>query len=186
MTKPTHIAWIDVETNGVDFDSDLLSVAMIITDMTFNDVSEPFEAVVRMSEKDAYAAYDRANDYVKRMHNTAGLWSKLSDPESCRPLHMIDTEMVDLMREVNPKAGSMIIGANVARLDQNMLQRYLPKTYAHLGYHTFDISPIAIFAQTQYNIAEFTGYSGSHNALTDVREAIEEAKYYRQAFVDHL
>lgn len=181
MSNPTHIVWVDTETNGLWMDANLLSIAMIVTDLDFNRVDHPYHAYVKHSPDEFTLSFSRANGHVRQMHMTNGLWRKLLSDET-RTLNQIDREMSDLIKNIAIQydgGANFVMGGDVLRLDQNMMQTYLPETFGLLDYHTFDTSVIKLFAYTQYGIAPFGGYRGTHDALDDVEDAIEEAKYYR-------
>lgn len=181
MSRATHIVWIDTETNGLWMDADLLSIAMIVTTLDFDRVSHPYHAYVKQTPEESKLAFSRATSYDRQMHMTNGLWSKVLDDEA-RTLDVIDNDLLMMLHciatDYNGEA-TFVMGGNALRLDQNMMESNLPNTFGMLDYHTFDTSVIKLFADTQYGIPAFGGYRGTHNALDDVEDAIEEAKYYR-------
>jgi oligoribonuclease len=59
----------------------------------------------------------------------------------------------------------------------------MPTLDAHLHYRLIDVSSIKELSRRWYPRAYFNSppKQGGHRALADIRESIEELKYYRQA-----
>ena len=67
--------------------------------------------------------------------------------------------------------------------DRGFLARDMPELEAHLHYRIIDVSSIKELARRWYPRAYFASPEkrGGHRALADIRETIEELKYYREA-----
>lgn len=75
------IAWIDVETTGLDpKEKSLLQVACLVTDINLKILdNKGFEAYVYADEKQTVSLKQEADPYVQEMHTKTGLWGKLSE-----------------------------------------------------------------------------------------------------------
>jgi oligoribonuclease len=67
--------------------------------------------------------------------------------------------------------------------DRGFLARDMPELEAHLHYRIVDVSSIKELARRWYPRVYFASPEkrGGHRALADIRESIEELKYYREA-----
>lgn len=175
-----NIAWIDVETNGLDAHKNrLLEIAVVITDPELNILHEDgYHAIVHYDEAIWRGMRAHSNAYVQEMHDQTGLWQKLSGPKS-KPLSMIDAELFKYLRWYGRK-GQMPLGGNSPRLDLNFMEQWLPKSYAHISYQMRDVTTVAKLAQAWYpGLPEFRKLS-DHTASLDIRESIRELKHYRR------
>ena len=183
MTK-NYIAWIDVETTGIngykpslfkrrDF---LLEVACLVTDMDLNVLDdEGYQAVVHYSPTQVEKLKKHTNDYVIDMHTKTGLWDKLS---SGKRLSKIDNELSSYIKQFAPEARQAYLGGNSITLDRNFIIPNLPQVGEHLHYRSVDVTSLAILANSWYDGTSFAKRT-EHSAFSDIRESIEELKFLR-------
>lgn len=69
------IVWLDLETTGLDPKKhSILEIAMIATDDNFNQIDDPFTAVIQPLH---LRGYEVADKYVLDMHTKSGLWAEI-------------------------------------------------------------------------------------------------------------
>lgn len=172
-----YISWIDVETTGLEADSEsLLEVAVLITDTDLNIVDEAgFTTAVYYPE--LYAAQIRplATPYVQEMHDKTGLWSRLP---AGKPLSQTDKEMAEYIKQFIPQPKTSWLGGNSITLDRNFLQANLPETFNHIHYRSIDVTSIGGLALWWYD-EKFTK-NLEHSAFADIKESIAELKFLRE------
>lgn len=173
-----RIAWTDVESTGLSpwRGSKLLQVAIIITDGNFNQIAT-HESKIKVSKEVAQEYKESADPYVQEMHTATGLWGKLSDEENI-PLEDWDNHVHSWMLEHLPKAGVARMGGNSITLDRNHLEVYLPKVADHFSYRNLDMTSVEYFLGLTRAHGDFEK-NKTHNALDDIRESINQAKYHR-------
>jgi len=68
--------------------------------------------------------------------------------------------------------------------DRRFMQRYMPKLEAWFHYRNLDVSTLKELARRWHPTA-YKSFSkkGSHRALDDILESIEELRHYRQTFL---
>lgn len=173
MAKTDVITWIDVETTGIKAaDNRLLEVACVMTDTDLNILDEEGYHADIFNDPDF--VYDLANDYVKAMHSTSGLWGRLAYG---KPLDQVDIELQAYIAQFAPEARQARLAGNSVRLDANYIDEYLPLTSEHLHYRIIDVSSIA-YEATLRGI-DIYRKAGTHEAMIDIRESIEELRYLR-------
>jgi oligoribonuclease len=172
------IAWIDVETNGKDARSgeQLLQIAVIVTDKDFNELGE-VESKFYFSREDTEALYAHADDYVKNMHTVTGLWDQLSEPAN-PAREEFDEFLLAWLKQFSPEPGVLKFGGNSIFLDKEFMREFLPKSYEHLSYQTVDMTSVETFL-VDTDGRERYSKKFTHNALDDIRESLEQARYHR-------
>jgi len=168
------IVWADVETTGLRAHKNyLLEIAVLVTDLDLNILDDTgYHAVVNHHKG---FVYNHANDYVRNMHTTSGLWDRL---ESGTPLWKIDEEVLTYIKQFAPTQRTARLAGNSVRLDANFFDEWLPRSAEHLHYRILDVSSIAFEAHIR-GIPLFPK-AETHEAMTDIRESIEELRYLRK------
>jgi oligoribonuclease len=79
-----------------------------------------------------------------------------------------------------PEKSSPICGNSVGQ-DRRFLYQYMPALEGYFHYRTLDVSTLKILA-SRWKPAIMDGFKKkeAHLALDDIRESIEELRYYRQ------
>ena len=91
--------------------------------------------------------------------------------------------MLGYVREHVPEARKAPLAGNSIGTDRGFLARDMPELEAWLHYRMIDVSSIKELARRWYPRAYFAAPAkqGGHRALADIRESIEELRYYRAA-----
>src|SRR5690606_14955963 len=79
--------------------------------------------------------------------------------------------------------GRAPLGGNSVGTDRTFLVRDMPELVAHLHYRVIDVSTIKELARRWFPRAYFQAppKTGNHRALGDIRDSIDELRYYRRA-----
>ena len=73
---------------------------------------------------------------------------------------------------------------NTIHLDRRFMVRYMPKLEAYFHYRNLDVSTLKELARRWHPaVAKGVVKRGSHQALDDILESIEEMRYYREHFL---
>ncbi|KAK6018028.1 oligoribonuclease domain protein, partial [Ostertagia ostertagi] len=79
--------------------------------------------------------------------------------------------------------GKCPLAGNSVHFDRRFISKYMPRLDEHLHYRIVDVSTVKELASRwfpdEYAIA--ISKRGTHRALDDIRESIEELRYYRSA-----
>jgi oligoribonuclease len=171
------LVWIDCEMTGLDLVNDaLIEVAALVTDTELNVLGDGVDVVIRPPQD----AVDQMLDVVRTMHTTSGLLDELAGGTT-----MAEAEAMVLayIREHVPSARKAPLAGNTVFVDRGFLARDMPTLEAHMHYRIVDVSSIKELVRRWYPRVYFNSpvKSGGHRALSDIRESIEELKFYRQA-----
>ena len=175
---PGNLIWIDMEMSGLDPDSDrILEVALIITDSKLDTVAEGPVLVVYQ----ANTVLDRMDDWNKATHAKSGLIERVKG--SALTESDVEQRMVAFLAEHVPARTSPMCGNSICQ-DRRFLARHMPALEAYFLYRNLDVSTLKELAK-RWKPAIMAGLvkHGKHEALADIRESIEELKYYREHFL---
>lgn len=172
-----ELVWIDCEMTGLDLINDaLIEVAAIVTDGELNVLGEGVDVVIKPSDE----ALAQMGDFVRNMHQTSGLLDLLGGGIS---MQAAEEQVLDYIREHVPDGRKAPLAGNTIGTDRAFLARDMPALESHVHYRNVDVSSIKELARRWYPRVYFNtpDKSGNHRALADIRESIEEMRYYREA-----
>jgi oligoribonuclease len=172
-----RLVWIDCEMTGLLLDKDaLIEVAALVTDFELEVLGDGIDVVIKPSDE----AVAQMSPVVTEMHTASGLLAEL---DSGVDLATAENMVLDYIRTEVPEAGKAPLAGNTVSTDRVFLARDMPRLEAHLHYRIVDVSSIKELARRWYPRAYFASPAkhGNHRALADIRESIEELRYYRAA-----
>lgn len=171
------LVWIDCEMTGLDLVQDvLIEVAALVTDGNLNVLGDGVDVVIKPSE----AALRQMGDFVREMHAKSGLLPLLGAGVD---LETAEQQVLDYIREWVPNPRTAPLAGNTIGTDRSFLARDMPTLEQYVHYRNVDVSSIKELARRWYPKAYYNSpaKSGNHRALADIRESIEELRYYREA-----
>lgn len=172
-----RLVWIDCEMTGLDIENDaLIEVAALVTDSELNVLGEGIDVVIRPPAE----ALEQMLDVVRTMHTESGLLGQLD-----AGTNLVDAEgqVMAFIREHVPEGVRPPLAGNSVGTDRAFLARDMHDIDELLHYRIVDVSSIKELVRRWYPRVYFAApkKSGSHRALADIRESIEELRYYRSA-----
>ncbi len=171
-----RIVWIDCEMTGLDLIADaLVEVAVLVTDSELNVLGEGVDVVIRPPAE----AIEQMNDVVREMHTVSGLLDVL---DSGTTLAQAQALALEYIRTWVPEPRKAPLAGNSVGTDRGFLARDMPELEAHLHYRIIDVSSVKELARRWFPRAYYAspGKKGGHRALADIRDSIDELRYYRQ------
>lgn len=173
--REDHLIWIDLEMTGLDAERDsILEIATLVTDSELNLLAEGPELAIAHPESRLQAM----DDWNRNQHSKSGLWKRVL--ESQVSLAEAEQRTLDFLRQWVPAGKSPICGNSVFQ-DRRFLSRWMPTLDAYFHYRQLDVSTLKILARRWApQIAAGMVKNGAHTALADIRESVEELRYYRR------
>jgi len=168
-----YLVWMDLEMTGLDPKVDtILEIATVITDGQLNTVAEGPNIVIHQSD----SVLDAMGDWCKEHHGDSGLTAKVR----ASTISMLDAEQqsLDFIKAHVPEGSSPLCGNSIHQ-DRRFLVPYMPTLEAYLHYRNIDVSTVKELARRWYPAIGAPVKVGEHLALADVRESIDELKFYR-------
>lgn len=171
-TQP--LVWIDCEMTGLNTAVDrIIEIATLITDSELNVLAEGPELVIHRPPE----LLEQMNDWNRKHHGESGLTARVSASE-------IEIEAADEMTasfiKSYVKHGAAPLCGNSVWQDRRFIDMEMPLTAACLHYRNIDVSSFKELARRWYPNFPHFKKQNHHRALDDIRESIEELKYYRK------
>jgi oligoribonuclease len=162
---------------GLDYvDDALVEVAALVTDFELNVLGEGIDLVIAPPPE----AVEQMVPFVRDMHTASGLIDELASGTT-----LADAEAQDLayIREQCADGRRPPLAGNSVGTDRACLARDMPGLETFLHYRNVDVSSIKELSRHWFPKAYFNApaKTGGHRALADIRESIEELRFYRQA-----
>ncbi|MGB8222582.1 MAG: oligoribonuclease [Polyangiales bacterium] len=171
------IVWMDMEMSGLDPETErILEVAVLVTDGELNVVAEGPNLVLHQSDE-VLAAMDSWNT---THHAQSGLTKRVR--ESTIDERQASEALISFLAAHTEKRKAPLAGNSIHQ-DRRFVARYMPEVEQWLHYRNVDVSTIKELAQRWYpkQYAARPNKKGSHRAMDDIKESIEELAYYRKA-----
>ena len=171
------LIWIDLEMTGLNTEADLIiELATIVTDSELNIIAEGPVFVVHQDDE-IMTAMDEWNT---KTHNATGLVERVKQSK----LKEVDAEQQTLafLKQHLPKNTSPMCGNSICQ-DRRFLARHMPELEEWFHYRNLDVSSIKeLVKRWKPDLLGGFKKKNTHKALDDIRESIEELKYYRSCF----
>lgn len=175
QSKADNLVWIDLEMTGLDPDSDrIIEIATIVTDAQLNVVAEG--PVLAVHQPDSVLA--GMDDWNRRTHGESGLLERVRRSA----VHAAEAEELTLafLRQHAESGVSPMCGNSICQ-DRRFLARGMPALEKFFHYRNLDVSTLKELARRWApDVLAGLQKSSRHLALDDIRESIEELRYYRQ------
>ncbi len=172
-----HLVWIDCEMTGLSLESDaLVEIAVLVTDSELNILGDGIDLVIAATPEQLAGM----NDFVRAMHTSSGLINEIPHGIS---VDQAQRQILEYLASVGVVAGKSPLAGNSVSVDRNFIARDMKELAQYLHYRTIDVSTIKELARRWYPKAYFAApaKTGNHRALGDIRDSIDELKYYRSA-----
>lgn len=173
-----RFVWIDCEMTGLDITKDvLLEIATIITDVNLHIIAEGPDLVIHQPE----AALTSMIPIVKELHAKSGLIDEVK--KSTISLADAEHQTFAFIKEYCEQHQAVLAG-NTVWQDGIFLRKYMPRITDYLNYRIVDVSSLKVLVRQWYpNNPHIKFKKGdTHRALNDIRESIEELRWYKRYF----
>ncbi len=176
-SRQTNLIWIDLEMTGLDPEQErIIEIATLVTDADLNIIAEGPNLVIHQDD----ALLDAMDEWCTRQHGQSGLTQQVRDST----LSERDAELATLefIKQHVDQGASPICGNSIGQ-DRRFLVPYMPELEAYFHYRNLDVSTIKELARRwRPDVLNSVTKKGSHLALDDIKDSINELAHYRQHF----
>lgn len=175
MKHAQNLIWIDLEMTGLNPKTDvIIEVATIVTDANLNVLAEGPSIAVHQPA----AVMDAMDEWCTRQHGNSGLTRRVLESSISEAEAEADT--IAFLEQWVPAGKSPMCGNSICQ-DRRFLAEYMPRLEAFFHYRNLDVSTIKeLAARWQPAILDGVKKDSKHLALDDIRDSINELKYYRE------
>lgn len=177
MAQEQNLIWIDLEMTGLNPETDqIIEIATIVTDAQLNVLAEGPSMAIFASDE----VLDGMDEWCTTHHGASGLTQRVR--ESRISSHEAEKLTLEFLEKWVEKGASPLCGNSVHQ-DRRFLVKYMPQLEAYCHYRNLDVSTVKELAKRWApEVAKGLKKQGAHLALDDIRESIEELRYYREHF----
>ena len=178
MQDAGNLIWVDLEMTGLEPDRDVvIEIATIVTDSHLNTLAEG--PVIAIHQADHLL--EAMDEWNTTHHTRSGLVDRVraSDIDEAEATR----QTIAFLEDWVPSGASPMCGNTICQ-DRRFMVKHLPDLESYFHYRNLDVSTLKILMQRWRPELE-SGFkkTGTHLALDDIRESIEELRYYRQHFL---
>ena len=169
-----NMVWIDLEMTGLDPDRDvIIEAAVLITDADLNIIADGPDIAIQRSTNELSVM----NAWNRRTHHQSGLIKRVRASDVT--IEQAAEQILEFVREWTVEGKAPLCGNSVHQ-DRRFLYGAMPKLIDWLNYRIVDVSTIKELATRWYPEMEPFVKQERHRALDDIRESIDELRWYRQ------
>lgn len=173
-----NLIWIDLEMTGLDVSQDrIIEVATIVTDSQLNIIAEGPVFAIHQSDE----VLAKMDEWNVTHHTRSGLVARVK--ASMVTEMQAEAEMLAFLQQYVPPGESPMCGNSVWQ-DRRFLSCYMPALEKYFHYRLIDVSTLKELAKRWApKIYGAIRKESQHLALADIRESIDELKYYRAHYL---
>jgi oligoribonuclease len=175
LDKDNNLVWIDLEMTGLEDDHLIIEIASIVTNGNLEELAEGPSLAINRS----ISEMQNINDWSKEQHHKSGLLKRVT--ESTVTISAAENQTLTFLEKWVSVGQSPICGNSIGT-DRRFIRREMPQLDKFLHYRMIDVSTIKELGRRWYPKADLPEKEGAHLALEDIRESIEELRWYRKTF----
>ncbi len=148
----------------------------MVTDSDLNLIAEGPNLIISQSKE----LLDSMDEWNQNQHGSSGLIQEVIKSDITEQIAEIET-LDFISKYVGEKASPMC--GNTVSHDRRFLSKYMPRLEAYFNYRHIDVSSFKEVAVRWMNEAQVYEKKGSHRALGDIKESVEELRFYKKLFM---
>ncbi len=174
VPSASNLVWLDLEMTGLDPERHtILEIGTLVTDAHLNLLAEG----PCMTIKPSAEALDAMEAWSAEHHAASGLLQRAR--EAGVTMEEAERQTLEFVRRHCPEKGSPLCG-NSVWYDRRFLIRYMPRLNGYLHHRNIDVSTVKELAERWFPSLRAPEKQKSHRVMDDLRESLEELRFYRQ------
>lgn len=179
MQELNRLIWIDLEMSGLKPDSDvIIEIATIVTDADLRVLGEGPMLAIHQPD----SVLDNMDEWNTFQHGQSGLTKRVR--ESVLTVAEAEAQTIKFLQQHLQKGDSPMCGNSICQ-DRRFLANYMPELEAFFHYRNLDVSSLKELARRwKPQVLKGMKKKSSHLAMDDIKDSIEELRYYRSKLLD--
>ena len=177
LQSKENLIWIDLEMTGLDPSKEkIIEIATLVTDSDLNILAEGPNLIISQAKE----ILNSMDEWNQNQHGKSGLIEEVIESnitEQAAEIETLDFISKYVGEKISPMCG------NTVSHDRRFLSKYMPRLEAYFNYRHIDVSSFKEVAVRWMNEAQVYEKKGSHRALGDIKESVEELKFYKKIFM---
>lgn len=171
-----NLIWIDLEMTGLDTDNDLIiEIATIITDNHLNVLEEGPAIAIHQND----SVLQAMDEWNTKQHTQSGLIERVR--KSQYTVAHAENMTLEFIKKFVPPGVSPMCGNSICQ-DRRFMHRLMPMLEQYFHYRNLDVSSVKELVCRWYPAAAPFEKKSSHLAMEDIRDSINELRFYRENF----
>ena len=176
MNKKDNLVWMDLEFTGLSDDQVIIETACIITDKNLEILEEGPNLIIYRSQEEL----DRIEAWPLKVHTESGLLEKVK--KSKIKISEAEKINIDFISKWVEKKEGLLCG-NSIHIDRKYIRKEMPVLDDYLHYRMIDVSSFKEVIKRWFKpIKNEPQKQNTHLALDDIRESIEELRWYKENY----
>lgn len=153
----------------------ILEVACLVTDSDLNIIAEGPNIIIHQPEE----VLNSMNNWCKKQHAKTGLTE--ASIQSNVTVAQAERDIMKFLQKFVTEKASPLAG-NSIYMDRLFLRKFMPTVDEYLHYRIIDVSSVKELCR-RWNVDVYKCIpkkSFTHRALGDIKESVEEMKYYKK------
>ena len=177
MEKDKRLIWVDMEMTGLNPDSDrVIEIATIVTSLHLDILAEGPVIAIHQSDE----VLTQMDEWNTRTHANSGLVDRVRassiDEDSAAQ------ETLNFLDQWATPNRSPMCGNSICQ-DRRFMARYLPSLETFFHYRNLDVTTLKLLANYWRPELPAAPKRNVHEARADIRESIEELRYFREHLI---
>ncbi|RME16748.1 MAG: oligoribonuclease [Bdellovibrio sp.] len=165
------LLWLDLEMTGLDVQKEvIIEVGAIVTDIHLQEL-ESYQAVVKQPS----SYLENMDDWNQKQHRKSGLLELIPKGKNQRT---VEDELLSLTQQ-HFSGKPVVLAGNSIGQDRLFIKKYMPRLEEKLHYRMLDVSSWKVIFNNVFK-KEYKKSHSNHRALEDIKESINELKFYLQ------
>ena len=178
MGKNLNLVWLDLEITGLIPRSDrIIEIATLVTDPALNILAEgPVFAIKQPDE-----VLNAMDEWNQKHHGISGVIDRVKN--SSIDEQEAERQTLEFLTQYSEKKASPLCGNSICQ-DRRFMANYMPELEAFFHYRNLDVSSVKeLVRRWKPQIMEGFSKQSKHQAMDDIKDSVNELKYYREHFI---